>query len=1497
VSSPGSSVLRPHSSSRKSYSTQELKPFERRFSSKFSRELLLTRSSSPGFLSPRSRQPSISSHIASQIDDNTADHSPWEVVRWTKLKKITGQVFSEIGKRNFGRATTLCVAASIVIGTSKGLILIFDYQQTLKSIVGHGTKATECGAVTSIAISADHSTIASGHANGNIFTWEVATPAKPFLHIVPISREQLEHRQTDGHVHGTAILHIGFLGTRRTAIVSADASGMSFSHLATRGLGAVGRVVKTTRILGRYPSIDNYTGTTRKASSVLAFAPLPLGNVEQPTDGIGLTALLTPYLLVIVSTTPIAQTQHKAARPRELVPHSTLSGALAWFPAVKLKSVTPGDSTAISKTKLVYCWSNILTVLEIEANDTVERDRPPELEFKPRSRWKSEEAIVAVQWLSRSVLGVLTVTQRLIILEDESLRVTDSFDLLHKHILHQDLFSKQLQPVIEQLDENDASMHGVVADAFYMSFRAYKGRLFLLGFHDISIGTLSNWADRLLALMEEGDFIAALRLATSYYNGQGDKITVGLPSDDATRQAIMKEKLSEMVSASVLYIFSDRNDGLSGANKETQLKELCAICLAACLSMRNMDIFFEDIYESYKKNGAKDIFFETLEPAIMDEEILTMPPEVLKDFIIYYASSGQANQLEEIICRLDTTTMDIDLVVTLCRQFSLYDALIYIWTEAMKDYVNPFIELLDLVQALLDDENLSEHRIATMWNSAMKIFPYMAYTLTGRRYPSGEPMEDSEADVAKASLYDFILSGRLVERPKGSGNMPKIRPSQSQDTLFPYLKLLLAFDTSNFMSMLNEAFEDPFLNNDQDPTARREIVTLNGIGHRKALVPTRQYIMNILLEIMTSGEYEPDQLVYFYMFVARNLPKFPQHVMLPGSTLRTVLLGLTDVPSEDVRDDCQLSVEYLLSVYHPSDVEELIEVLEMAHFYRVLKHVYKSEKQYAKLLQTFFKDGTDQEAIFDAMRECFQSNFDISKKQILDVRRVIICHAEELSLLNADRFTSVLRQLAPDLLEASIASLQDKPQAQYRLLGAMLEPKSDGIVNPSVLDTASPALLERYIALMCRFDRTHVPSFIDLIPSGSLKLEEVLPFLEQSGIIDAAVVLMTREGLAQKAAKRLVNHFRMLDKALVSLIQAAATSPDINNTREAFEDLLDAVDKYCKVGIWLCRSQSKAYDNQNAVAEIQRRHEELTESDLYIHERLWLEFIDAIVSLSKDANAALNDKSHKSTVDEFMLGFVSAHLRSAIQEAFTALLASTTVNTRDRSKELVELQLKDSSSVSQASFLRILRCFLSREAQSSPTLSDLRHVLTSIFSAYTFESTILSLANRFLDKDAFVHVAEINELRQMGWRPKGQICEGCKKRCWGPGAGAHIWEKWEKREAVFAQKKRETRVLAGGGDDARRLARGKGREEQSSSRQHPTKSGNQSLKIELAAENGEKSSNGTADEIEEGPVIIFGCRHLWHKNCVEKAQANAANAEGSRDELPESGMFKCPLIH
>ena len=143
LSSPGGSLPASYLSVPR-HRPGALQPFDRRFSSRLSLPLQSPRALSPAFLTPHSRQSSIASQLIreqeQQSDGSATPQAPWEVVRWTKLKKISGQVFSEIGKRNFGRPTCLAVAALIVIGTSKGLILVFDYHQSLIATIGLGTK-------------------------------------------------------------------------------------------------------------------------------------------------------------------------------------------------------------------------------------------------------------------------------------------------------------------------------------------------------------------------------------------------------------------------------------------------------------------------------------------------------------------------------------------------------------------------------------------------------------------------------------------------------------------------------------------------------------------------------------------------------------------------------------------------------------------------------------------------------------------------------------------------------------------------------------------------------------------------------------------------------------------------------------------------------------------------------------------------------------------------------------------------------------------------------------------------------------------------------------------------------------------------------------------------------------------------------------------------------------------------------------------------------------
>ncbi|OAA55008.1 golgi complex component [Niveomyces insectorum RCEF 264] len=1276
---------------------------------------------------------SSSSYQFQQLEQGSdAPSPPWEVVRWTKLTKLSSQAFSESAKRNFGSPTCMAISASIVLGTTKGILLVFDYNQNLKMIIGPGTKAVEAGAITAVAISADHTTVAGGHADGSIFTWEMSRVARPFLHVPPLDSAPAAHssqRTTDGHIRNVAVTHLGFLGTRRTALVSADDRGMAFAHLATRGTGSLGRTVKTNRILGRYPgSKPPASGKIIKPSTVLAFAPLPLGNVDRATDSMGLTAMLTPYLLVLVSTTPVANTQHKTPRPKEIAPHSAMSGCLAWFPAVKLRVPDARTHDLVSKAKLVYCWSNVLTVLDVEEQPSEDHDKPPSLHCKARSRWKCEEAIVAVQWLTRSVLAVLTISQRLVVLEDHSMRVTEAFDLLNRYIYHADLFSRQLHGVVEALDDEDSSLHGVVADAFYMSFRAYKGRLFLLGFNDMAIGALSNWADRLIALMEHGDYVGAIQLATSFYAGDADKLTIGLPEDTATRHDMVRARLMEIMAASLKYAFRQRQRNRADADDD-HLRELAQACFVACAEVQDTDFLFDEMYGWFEDAGAdiEGLFLETLEPYILDQTVTAVPPTAVKALVRHYVGQGLESRLEEMICHMNTATLDLDQITALCKRHSLYDALAYVWNQAMADFITPLIDLLALLVPHMPQGEYEPHHPGTAAGeqdmhdtNALKIFPYLSYVLTGRVYPTGAPMDDATQQQAKSELYWFLFSGQSVVWPRGSSASKRFltRPHQSQEPSFPYLRMILKFHAPSFLSALNEAFEDSFLNN----APEKQLV--NGRSPARRNLPEeqvfgatvdRQYIVSILTEIMNPADFAPDDTIYLDMFIARNLPKYPQYLLLPESTLTNVLRGLCHYPGADLAEDAQLSAEYLLSVYHPADMADLLPQFQEAGFYRILKRTYRADKQYGKLLATYFEDPDDQHGVFACIATCLRttaaqtgagsgsgsgSSSNALRRQIQEVYGILKEHAFALVELDPAEAARTLDAHAPALHQHVLASLAHRHDLQYQYLKTLLEDNVDAdgdVATAGVTRQGSrhgrqkeqrknkqqqqqppePSdrrdLIEQYIRLLCEFDPAHVSDYVGQVPSADLRLDTLLPTMEATGVVDAAVVLLANDGQVRAAMDRLVAHLHTLEAAVLGLLTSgkaggggngsdSSTSTSENSggdthsesgaseggsdvtvvQRNAAEDLMRALQKYTHVGIWLCQGHTQTRrkagggggsGGDDAVSRLRPQNKD--SADLLPDEQLWLDLIDTTVQITRNLSAHIlhEEKPKQATGD------------------------------------------------------------------------------------------------------------------------------------------------------------------------------------------------------------------------------------------------------------------------
>jgi hypothetical protein len=321
-----------------------------------------------------------------------------------------------------------------------------------------------------------------------------------------------------------------------------------------------------------------------------------------------------------------------------------------------------------------------------------------------------------------------------------------------------------------------------------------------------------------------------------------------------------------------------------------------------------------------------------------------------------------------------------------------------------------------------------------------------------------------------------------------------------------------------------------------------------------------------MLDVMRQGDFSPEQVIYLDMFVARSLPKYPGQLILSGTLLNGVLRRLCRPPLLSLRDDCQLSVEYLLSAYHPPNIPVLISDLTEARFFRVLKSVYRGERMFVELVETYFADPEDKQNVFDCITHCLRPGTALLEKQIHGVKQVVSSHIQELADVSTTATSRTLAVSAPDLLQESLDALVDSYQ-QFTFLRALLEPallRDDQITSSQAPTEKSSEFTEQYVQLMCKHDPIHVADYIKMLPTSDLRLEQVLPAMEKSGVIDAAVALLARDGLARDAMDRLATHMQSLQHALVGLINAAASNPDVTASQETSDDLVEDLEKYTK---------------------------------------------------------------------------------------------------------------------------------------------------------------------------------------------------------------------------------------------------------------------------------------------------------------------------------------------
>ncbi|KAH3673329.1 hypothetical protein WICMUC_003789 [Wickerhamomyces mucosus] len=1226
------------------------------------------RSRISGLLEPRSSPNRTEVDTRAQPSDNPG--SPHiSSIKWADLYKLNTFLHKNESKALYGEATCIAASEILAIGTSKGYILVFDYRQTLLHVLGGNTIQLECGSAICLNISLDSTHIAAGFIHGDVFVWAIKNDSKPLIHIPP---QRIPQETSDGHIEGSSITSICFVGKKNSVLLSGDVHGMVFYHQINKRL--LGVTSSTTRVLGHHLS-----NAQSKSTTILACSSLPLGAYTSSTEAKGLVAVMNQNALVIISTTNSIRTQFKTGRPQNIDLSYGNSGCLAWFPSYILS-----DGRKLPP-KLAYSFNNIMTIIELTTG------YDDSILFRSKKRYVCDELIIGLQWINHSLIALITHTQNFLLINEISMKASNKIDLLSKHLFTSDVYSR-------------LASHQSFRTNYNSTFKIFKGKIFFVGRYEILIGSLPSWIDVLLDAIRSNNHSGAIELARSFYSGQDlDLEILGLPCSATERHNIVLGYLIDMVKVSSARVLNEEYDDRS-------IKEFIFSSIKA-LSFVNADLsILEDFYESIKSRSLESLFFESLETFIFNGSVQKLTPVILKDMVSYYIIAGKSEQLEQYICLLDIKSLDIDFTLALLKSNGLIDSYIYIWNSLLKDYISPLLELIHDIRIQNEQTSAEDNE---------RIYSYLAYVLTGRQYPTENQIADLEATDAKLSIYYLLFNGTYVDGDSYG--------TTAEYLSFPYLTLLIKTDSKAFLSALNESFEDSLLNDD-------EIIHKN-----QKLKVNRQFVLEILIEVFSNKkEIQDSDRLNLSIFIARNYPKFQQFIRLPETILDetvTYLCSYNSRPlshlSPEIKEDSELSLQSLLSVYQPSNKSKFIDFFQKAGFHEILINVYLNDKKFSKVLQVWLQ--LDETKSIDTTQGVLEKCLKSTEANKTERKKIVEVIEENFPIvIEVDTFKVVqlFNKYIP-LIHKRALNLKDS-QLKYLYLLSLSQLEKTGEYKMNVLERTE------LVKGMSIYDKDILKLYSISLKPTDFDLSSCIIHLKNNRCIDTLLYFLNSSGEYQQSLDEIVDYMTDLIDQLSIL--------DPTKSVKIFDKIEIQLWKYLKAAIEISNmelTQSKTIHKTN---------------DLSKDEKMWVQLINFIVSQLKKYDV---DSTPARAVDI---------IKRLLQDLF-----STLINTRSKASGLNRLQ---DIQHTQSSFLKIFTGFINSSSVNVTVLGDIRSVTREIYLAFTYEKHILNITSNLINEIVYQNIQESFNENKTGWSVKSFECSACGKVIWGRGIDSDAYIAW-----------------------------------------------------------------------------------------------------------------------
>ncbi|CAI9090000.1 OLC1v1024674C6 [Oldenlandia corymbosa var. corymbosa] len=1318
---------------------------------------------------------------------------------------ITRTFSSSAFRREHGYPLVLSVHMYyIAIGMSKGVIIIvpskyspyhpdnMDAKMLMLGLQGDRSYAP----VTSMCFNQQGEFLFAGYGDGHISVWDVQRAS--------VIRVVTEHK--------APVVHMLYLGqdsqvSKQLNVVSGDSKGVvklirfSFVPLVNKiylnkatvlcneKMGVVicaSSLISGESLVGASttPQGSNVSATSAIGSMMGGVIGVDAGSKYSPTPEDGVVVFVFHQNALVAKLVPSSDNVVKYAH----IPKPEGAGGSS-MPYVSWRSIP--DSNGVSTETGRVEPSERASYLAIAWDRTVQVAKLVKSELGIYSKWTIDNPAVGVAWLDDQMLVILnSIGQLGMFTKDGSM-------------IHETRFSVDVSRGDDLITYHTYfnNSYGNPEKAYHNCVAVRGASIYVLGPSHLLICRLLPWKERIEVLRRAGDWMGALNMAMTLYDGQAHG-AIDLPRTlDDIKKTIMPYLLQLLLSYvdevfSYIKVASGNqvgnteklNNAMSSSSDHPEIKEqyirVGGVAVEFCVHIKRTDILFDEIYSKFDAAKHKETFLELLEPYILKDMLGCLPPEIMQALVEHYSFRGWLQRVEQCILHMDIASLDFNQVVRLCREHGLHGALIYLFNKGLDDFRTPLEELLGVFQ------NCEGESASTV---GYRILVYLKYSFQGLAFPPGHgTLPATRLLSIREEILQFLLDFSSIPNSKAATCLPSLDRS-------PNLCHLLQLDTLATLDVLRSAFmEDtlPCSNYHGEVSSESSEVKVLGAESQNLLQKLVDLISMILdasyfqmgcsmsssdgyaIETWPSKEDVGYMLEFITYYVACERAKVSR------DTLSHILEYLTSVfipPPSDSAQNIQIfkaREKQLLVVLDAVpdtdwDAPYLLHLCERCQFHQVCGFIHSKRHQYVAALDSYMKAVDEPVHAFSFIHDLLQQ---WDEKQSESFRAAIVSRVVHLVKLDREGTFFLLIRHFNEQSQILLSELEAQPECLFLYLKTLIEVHTTGNLQFSRLTNddkvfcpierrvrhqsdrvrvfrealigfpkllrSSPIQLtdemtELYFELLCRYERESVRKFLETFES--YRLENCLSLCQDYGIVDAAVFLLERVGDVGSALSLILSG---LDEKFVILdasIGSGHSDPVSAKLGKILEkkEVRDIIDIVHSC-IGLCQRNSPRLGSHES-------------------ECLWFQLLDSFClpladsshedGSSEESCQQIRDKSHVVQEHEGACTVKWKILKSLQNSQILKKLISVVI------REIVE------GMIGHVPIPTIMLKLLSDNRIQE--FGDIKPTILGMLGTYDFERRILDTAKSLIEDDAYYTMNLLKKEASHGYAPQDITCCIC----------------------------------------------------------------------------------------------------------------------------------------